>query len=125
MFDNPGARQSSTQGCQIFLGFNAPKREKIHQIATNYTKYTQNIANGHKIHQISKKCQHLQLQDPPKFTQIRIFGLKICRLATLVSQKAENVGRLHEKNDFEPIGASLFFTYLFFIVITVKIAKCN
>jgi hypothetical protein len=33
--------------------------------------------------------QHLPLQDPPKFTQIGIFGLKICHLATLVifSQK--------------------------------------
>jgi hypothetical protein len=27
------------------------------------------------------------LQDPPKFTQIRIFGLKIYHLATLVSVK--------------------------------------
>jgi hypothetical protein len=31
----------------------------------------QNIPNGHK------KYQHLRLQDPPKFTQIGIFGLKI------------------------------------------------
>jgi hypothetical protein len=28
--------------------------------------------------------QHLPLQDPPKFTQIGIFGWKICRLATLL-----------------------------------------
>jgi hypothetical protein len=28
--------------------------------------------------------QKIQLQDPPKFTQIRIFGLKIYHLATLV-----------------------------------------
>jgi hypothetical protein len=27
--------------------------------------------------------QHLQLPYPPKFTQIGIFGLKICHLATL------------------------------------------
>jgi hypothetical protein len=26
---------------------------------------------------------HLPLQDPPKFAQIAIFGLKICHLATL------------------------------------------
>jgi hypothetical protein len=33
--------------------------------------------NGHKIY------QHLPLLDPPKFTQIWIFCLKICHLATL------------------------------------------
>jgi hypothetical protein len=32
--------------------------------------------NGHKIY------QPLPLQVPPKFTQIMIFGLKICHLAT-------------------------------------------
>jgi hypothetical protein len=34
--------------------------------------------NGHKMD------QHLPMQDPPKFTQIDIFGLKISLLATLV-----------------------------------------
>jgi hypothetical protein len=36
--------------------------------------------------------QHLQLQDPPKFTQIWIFGLKTNHLATLntTSQKFWN-----------------------------------
>jgi hypothetical protein len=29
--------------------------------------------------------QHLPLQDPQKFTQIGIFGLKICHLATMVA----------------------------------------
>jgi hypothetical protein len=33
--------------------------------------------NGHKIY------QHLALQDPTKVTQIGIFGLKICHVATL------------------------------------------
>jgi hypothetical protein len=26
------------QGCQIFLGLNIPKREKIYQMTTDYTK---------------------------------------------------------------------------------------
>jgi hypothetical protein len=37
-----------------------------------------NRPNVHKLY------QHLPLQDPPKSTQIAIFGLKICHLATLV-----------------------------------------
>jgi hypothetical protein len=35
--------------------------------------------NDHKI------CQKLPLQDPSKFTQIAIFVLKICHLATVAS----------------------------------------
>jgi hypothetical protein len=42
-----------------------------------YTKLLQNEPNVHKIY------QNLSLQDPPKMTQIWIFGLKICHLATL------------------------------------------
>jgi hypothetical protein len=38
---------------------------------------TVNVPNVHKIY------QHLALQVPPKFSQIWIFGLKICHLATL------------------------------------------
>jgi hypothetical protein len=47
-------------------------------MAGKYTKWPENIPNGHKI------SQHFPLQDPPKFTQIGIFGLKIKHLATLV-----------------------------------------
>jgi hypothetical protein len=37
--------------------------------------------------------QHLPLQDPPKFTQIGILGLKIYHLASLVEvHKKEEVG---------------------------------
>jgi predicted secreted protein len=46
-------------------------------MATKYTKWQLNRPKGHKIY------QHLPLQDPPKFTQIGIFGLKIWHLATL------------------------------------------
>jgi hypothetical protein len=49
---------------------NIPNYHKIYQITTNYTKLPQNIPNGFK------KDPHLQLQDPPKMTQIWTFGLK-------------------------------------------------
>jgi hypothetical protein len=51
--------------------------------------------NGHKIDQMGVNViyQHLPLQDPPKLTQIGIFGLKICHLATLnrISKISNNV----------------------------------
>jgi hypothetical protein len=46
-------------------------------MATEYTKLPEVGPNGHKIY-------HLPLKVPPKFTQIGIFGLKICHLATLI-----------------------------------------
>jgi hypothetical protein len=74
-------------------------------MATKYTKWPQNIPNGHKIYQMATKytkCPndrpkghkmhtHVPFQDPPKFTQFRIFGLKICHLATL-SHSSKLVG---------------------------------
>jgi hypothetical protein len=54
------------------------KMEKYNKITIKYTQWPQNIPNGHKIY------QHLLLQDPPKFTQIGNFCLKICHLATLL-----------------------------------------
>jgi hypothetical protein len=42
-----------------------------------YTKWSKNKSNGNKIYQPLP-------QVPPKFTQIRIFGLKKCHLATLI-----------------------------------------
>jgi hypothetical protein len=44
-------------------------------------KYNKRPSNGPSVHKI---YQHLPLQDPPKFTQIWIFGLKTNHLATLV-----------------------------------------
>jgi hypothetical protein len=35
---------------------------------------------------LPKINQHFPLQDPPKFTQIDIFGLKIFHLATLIDK---------------------------------------
>jgi hypothetical protein len=58
------------QGCQIFLGTTLQAGE--------------NITIGPKIDPSGPKIyQHLPMQDPPKFTQIGSFGLKICHLATL------------------------------------------
>jgi hypothetical protein len=49
-----------------------------------YTKWQQNIPNGRKIKQMTTKGnKRLSLQNPPKFAQIWIFGLKIYDLATL------------------------------------------
>jgi hypothetical protein len=67
-----------------------------------YTKLPQNIPNDYNVYQMAtnipkdrkvgrpncfKIYQHLQLQDPPKFTQIGIFGLKIYHLATLLTTR--------------------------------------
>jgi hypothetical protein len=67
-------------------GKNVPNNKKIYQIATNYTSLPYNRPNGHIKYQIRP------LQDPLKCTQIRIFGLKICHLATL--RKTETSGFL-------------------------------
>jgi hypothetical protein len=55
------------------------KTGKIYQTTVKFATLLQNMPNGHKI------CRHLPLQDPPKFTQFGIFGLKVCHLATLVT----------------------------------------
>jgi hypothetical protein len=62
-----------------------PNGHKIYPMPAKYTKWPQNITNGHKIGiPIDRKIyQNLQWQDPPKFTQIVLFGLKINHLATL------------------------------------------
>jgi hypothetical protein len=64
-------------------GKNVPKRGEIYQMSIKYAKWPENWPNGsHKIY------QHLPSQDPPKFTQIGIFGLKINHLATLIEGRA-------------------------------------
>jgi hypothetical protein len=68
-----------------FSWYNIPKRGKIYQCAIQYTSWPQNIPNGSEIDQVAIKIyQHLPLEEPPKFAQIAIFGLKIYHLATLV-----------------------------------------
>jgi hypothetical protein len=46
-------------------------------MAAKYTNLSKNGPNGHKTD------QHRPFQVLPKFTQIRIFGLKMCHLAAL------------------------------------------
>jgi hypothetical protein len=62
---------------------NIPNRHKMYQMATKYTKWPQNIPKKDQM-VIEYIYQHLQLDEPPNFTQIGIFGLKICHLATLI-----------------------------------------
>jgi hypothetical protein len=57
---------------------NIPNDQRLYQLAINYTKWPQNIPNGHKIY------EHFPFQGPPKFTQIGILGMKINHLATLL-----------------------------------------
>jgi hypothetical protein len=71
------------------------KTGKIYQITIKYNKWPQNLPNGCKIDQKAIKIyQHFPLQVPPKSTQNRIFGLKICHLATLsdMCNWAESLG---------------------------------
>jgi hypothetical protein len=60
-------------------GKNQRNYYQIYQRAVKYFKWPYNRPNVHKIY------NHLPLQDPPKFTQTGIFGLKIYHLATLVA----------------------------------------
>jgi hypothetical protein len=54
-----------------------PNDHKIYEKAINYRQWQKNTPNSHKIY------QHFSLQGTPKFTQVGIFGLKICHLATM------------------------------------------
>jgi hypothetical protein len=64
-----------------FAWYNILTREiYVYQITIKYTKWQQNGPNCRKID------QHLPLKEPPKFTPIGIFGLKICHLSTLVHE---------------------------------------
>jgi hypothetical protein len=65
-------------GLPDFSWYNTSKREKEYPITIKYTKWPQNIPNDHKINLCNdhKMFQYFQLQDPPKLTQIGIFGLK-------------------------------------------------
>jgi hypothetical protein len=77
---------------------NIPKHGKIYQNMEKYTKLPENIPNYPKIYQkatdisnIHKTYQHLTLQEPPKFTQSAIFGLKIHHnVATLGQRNAQS-----------------------------------
>jgi hypothetical protein len=95
-------RRELEQGCQIFFvqhtktGKNVPNDNKYTKWPQKCSKWSYNRPDGHKIY------QHLSLLDPPKFTQIGIFGLKaICYLATLsLSSERENDIKTAEKAGF-------------------------
>jgi hypothetical protein len=77
-FFTTSSGQPAPQGSHIILS-------RTYQNVKKY-QITRNIPNGSKIYQNEHKIYHLPLHDPPKFTQIWIFGLKICHLATLLLQ---------------------------------------
>jgi hypothetical protein len=75
------------QGCQIFRGSiyqngeNIPNDHKTYQNVIKCNKWPENGPNSHNIY------QQRPLQDPVKFTQIGIFGLKTYHLATLLATR--------------------------------------
>jgi hypothetical protein len=64
-------------------------------MTTKYTQWPENTPIGYNLGRPNgnKMYQHLPMQDPPKFTQIGIFGLKRCPLATLVWRQLSPVFR--------------------------------
>jgi hypothetical protein len=70
------------RGCPIFL----TKMGKIYHIITKCNKRPLNLPIGNKTYQIAIKYTNIfqYVQDPPKFTQNGIFGLKMNHLATPV-----------------------------------------
>jgi hypothetical protein len=78
---------AAAQGCQIILGTKyqnvkyIPNYHELYQMSIKYNKRLGPFYNGPSFHKI---YPHLPLQDPPKFTQTGIFGLKTNHLATLL-----------------------------------------
>jgi hypothetical protein len=68
-----------THRVATFFLLKLTKTGKIYQITIKYTKNGKRLPDGH---QLDKIYQHLPSQDPPKFTQFGIFGLKTNHLAT-------------------------------------------
>jgi hypothetical protein len=74
------ARVSTVQHTKT--GKNTPNNHKLYQMTTQNTKWTHNMYINyinwpHNIPNGNKLDRHLIFQDPPKFTQIGIFGKKI------------------------------------------------
>jgi hypothetical protein len=70
------------------------KLGKTYQITITYPQWQKNVPNGRKIGRPNSHIiyQHLPLQDPSKFTQIGIFGLDMCHLATLDLKRENSLG---------------------------------
>jgi hypothetical protein len=64
---------------------NISNDHKIAKSAIKFTKWPENCPNGHNIY------QNRPLQDPQKFTQIELFGLKMYHLATRVATQARKI----------------------------------
>jgi hypothetical protein len=62
---------------------NIPNYRNTYQMVNKYTKFLSNISYDHKIY------PHSPFQGPPKYTQIGIFGKKICHLAKLVISQSQ------------------------------------
>jgi hypothetical protein len=88
--------EMSTRVARFFLvqtyqnGRSIPKYHKLYQTALHIL----GIPNSHKLYQRAVKIyQHFIFQGPPKYTQIGIFGLKVNRLATLMSTCDQRSGQ--------------------------------
>jgi hypothetical protein len=106
-------------------------------MAIKYAKWPENWSNGHKIY------KHLQLLDPPKFTQIGIFGVKINHLATLESISRPRSSSLlgdrrrlsfyvAKRNNFEnnylacvALDYVVIYVYIFRAVNALRLSYCS
>jgi hypothetical protein len=83
MYNRPSFFGKQSRVARFFLvqhtktGKNLQNDQKIYQMAINFFQWPNNRPNLHKIY------PHFQLEYPPKFTQIGIFGLKTNHLASL------------------------------------------
>jgi hypothetical protein len=81
------------------------KTGKFYQITLKYSKWPQNIPKGRKIDQMAIKHTNIfHCKSHPEFTQIWIFGLKICHLATLLATtiKPKNCKSAEEAKKVDP-----------------------
>jgi hypothetical protein len=65
--------------------------------------------------------QHLPLEDPPKFTQIGIFGWKTCHLATLLDTIVPKSQPPAVHRQFPGFGVVPIFTFFFFFSLLSQI----
>jgi hypothetical protein len=70
---------------------NIPKQEKVYQVTTKYTKWSQNIPTGHKIYQMTTKYTK-RSQNIPN-------GHKIYQMATAFVCIRNNIAKIVHKID--------------------------
>jgi hypothetical protein len=89
-FTNPSGQPAwhCQSGLTDFSWCMIPKPEKMYQMNTKYTEWSQNIPNIHKVFQMAiQYINNFQSEALKFFSQIRIFGLKTNHLATLLSMR--------------------------------------